>query len=215
MLLLFSVISTSFYIPKIIDCSISKLNKELIAMKDKAEEIRIELMSLIAEDEKDVGKKIKLFSTITKMQQLDTRNQAYLKAIFINCDWPKELSKEAHTAIYLILQHSDDTLMRQYYPKVEEMVRLKYLDPDDAATMFDRLQMNAGLPQRYGTQTFENTNNQNVVWPVQNIHTLQTLRDSVGLPTMYNYIKDTKEQIDVAIVWDKTLTVERAIRFKK
>ncbi len=206
---------TSTYIPKIIDCSISKLNKELIAMKDTAEEIRMELMPLMSEHTDDVSKKIKLFSMITKMQQHDQRNQAYLKAIFTNCNWPKELSKEAHTSIYLILQHSDDALMREYYPKVEEMVALGYLDPDDAATMFDRLQMNANLPQRYGTQTFENTNNQNVVWPIQDIEQLDTLRSSVGLPTMQAYIKNTREHIDVAIVWDKTLTIERANRFKK
>lgn len=206
---------TSTYIPKIIDCSIPKLNKELIAMKDTAEEIRMELMPLMSENTDDVSNKIKLFSMITKMQQHDKRNQAYLKAIFTNCNWPKELSKEAHTSIYLILQHSDDALMREYYPKVEEMVSLGYLDPDDAATMFDRLQMNANLPQRYGTQTFENTNNQNVVWPIQDIEQLDTLRSSVGLPTMQTYIKDTREHIDVAIVWDKTLTIERANKFKK
>lgn len=204
------------YIPKIIDCSIPKLNKELIAMKDKAEEIRMELMPLMNEKtDDDVSKKIKLFSTITKMQQHDKRNQAYLKAIFTNCNWPKDLSKEAHTSIYLILQHSDDALMREYYPKVEEMVALGYLDPDDAATMFDRLQMNANLPQRYGTQTFENTNNQNVVWPIEDIDQLDILRNSVGLPSMQEYIKHTREHIDVAIVWDKTLTIARANRFKK
>lgn len=207
--------TTSTYIPKIIDCSISKLNKELVAMKDKAEEIRMELMPLMSENTDDVSQKIKLFSMITKMQQHDKRNQAYLKAIFTNCNWPKELSKEAHTSIYLILQHSDDALMREYYPKVEEMVALGYLDPDDAATMFDRLQMNANLPQRYGTQTFENTNNQNVVWPIQDAEQLDTLRNSVGLSSMQEYIKYTREHIDIAIVWDKTLTIERANRFKK
>jgi len=176
------MLSTSSYIPKIIDCSISKLNKELVAMKNKAEEIRMELMLLMTNDEDDVSKKIKLFSMITKMQQHDKRNQAYLKAIFTNCNWPKALSKEAHTSIYLILQHSDDILMRKYYPKVEEMVALGCLDPDDAATMYDRLQMNANLPQRYGTQTFENTNNQNVVWPIQDVVILEELRNLVGLP---------------------------------
>ncbi|WP_299207373.1 DUF6624 domain-containing protein [uncultured Dokdonia sp.] len=217
MIVLFSILSKTIYTPKVIDCSIKKLNKELIAMKNKGQEIRLELMPLLAENskEEDVSLKLKQYSLITKMQQQDRYNQQYLKALFNNCDWPKGLSKEAHTSVYLILQHSDDTLMRTYYPKVEEMVALGYLDPDDAATMFDRLQMNAALPQRYGTQTFENTNNQNSVWPIQDLENLSSLRASVGLSSMYEYIKETKESIGVSIVWDKTLTVENALRFKK
>jgi len=180
MLLLFSTFSTTIYTPKVIDCSIKKINKELITLKNKGQEIRMKLMPLLADPikEEEVSKKLKQYAMITKMQQQDQYNQAYLKTLFSNCDWPKELSKEAHTAIYLILQHSDDALMRMYYPKVEEMVSLGYLDPDDAATMYDRLQMNADLPQR-------------------------------------EYIKETKESIGVAIVWDKTLTLQDAIRFKK
>jgi len=217
MLLLFSTFSTTIYTPKVIDCSIKKINKELITLKNKGQEIRMKLMPLLADPikEEEVSKKLKQYAMITKMQQQDQYNQAYLKTLFSNCDWPKELSKEAHTAIYLILQHSDDALMRMYYPKVEEMVSLGYLDPDDAATMYDRLQMNADLPQRYGTQTFENTNNQNAVWPIENLENLSELRASVGLSTMYEYIKETKESIGVAIVWDKTLTLQDAIRFKK
>lgn len=216
MILLFSTLA-SMHTPKVIDCSIKKLNKALIAMKKKGEAIRLELMPLLAEDikEDDVSTKLKQYALITKMQQQDQYNQEYLKSLFNNCDWPKGLSKEAHTSIYLILQHSEDMLMRSYYPKVEEMVALGRLDPDDAATMFDRLQLNAGLPQRYGTQTFENTNNQNAVWPIQDLEELTELRASVGLSSMYDYIKETKESIGVAIVWDKTLTIENALRFKK
>ncbi len=216
MIILFSTL-TSLHTPKVIDCSIKKLNKALIALKKKGETIRLELMPLLAENSKkeDVSMQLKQYALITKMQQQDRYNQEYLKAVFNNCDWPKKLSKEAHTSIYLILQHSDDTLMRSYYPKVEELVMLGYLDPDDAATMFDRLQLNAGLPQRYGTQTYENTNNQNAVWPIQETEDLTSLRASVGLSSMYEYIKETKESIGVSIVWDKTLTVEKALRFKK
>ena len=217
MLVLFSTFSTIMYTPKVMDCSIKKLNKELVTLKEKGQEIRLKLMPLLAERIKDddVSKTLKRYAMITKMQQQDQYNQEYIRALFSNCDWPKELSKEAHTAVYLILQHSDDTLMRAYYPKVEEMVSLGYLDPDDAATMFDRLQMNAGLPQRYGTQTFENTNNQNVVWPIENLGKLSHLRATVGLSNMNDYIKETKEHIGVSIVWDKKLTIETALRFRK
>ncbi|WP_299677563.1 DUF6624 domain-containing protein [uncultured Dokdonia sp.] len=217
MLVLFSTFSTTIYTPKVIDCSIKKLNKELVTLKNKGQEIRMKLMPMLADPipENDISKKLKRYAMITKMQQQDQYNQEYIKTLFTNCDWPKALSKEAHTSIYLILQHSDDALMRMYYPKVEEMVTLGYLDPDDAATMFDRLQMNAGLPQRYGTQTFENTNNQSAVWPIENLEKISHLRATVGLSDMYDYIKETKDRIGVAIVWDKTLTVQDAIRFKK
>lgn len=216
MIILFSSL-ISPHAPKVIDCSVKKLNKELIALKNKGQDIRMELMPLLTEtiQDDDVSAKLKQYALITKMQQQDAYNQSYLKAFFNNCDWPTSLSKEAHTSVYLILQNSDDALMRAYYPKVEEMVALGYLDPDDAATMFDRLQMNASLPQRFGTQTFENTNNQSAVWPIQDLENLRNLRASVGLSSMYEYIKETKESIGVSIVWDKTLTVEKALRFKK
>jgi len=200
---------------KEVDCSIASLNHHLISMEHLDQEIRMELMPLLAKNQEDGSGGLKLFSLVTKMQKQDEENQRNLIAILEKCGWPKELSREAHTAIFLILQHSPDATIQQYYPTVKEMTRLGYLDPDDEATMFDRLQMFAGKPQRYGTQTFENHKKENAVWPVQHIDSLPYLRKSVGLPTMETYFEIVRDSTGIKMVWDKSLTIEEANRSRQ
>jgi len=202
-----SFISFSSCTSQVIDCDIKTLNNQLIEMKEKEQSIRREVMPLIAQNQKDGSGGLKLFSLATKMNKIDEKNQKVLQGILNKCDWPGELSEDAHKSVFLILQHSPDSLMRKYYPMVKLRSETGSLLPDDPATMFDRLQMNARKPQRYGTQTFQK-NNQNVIWPIQSIDSLELLRTSVGLPSMEAYFKLAKDSTGVEIVWDKTLKIE-------
>lgn len=56
-------------------------------------------------------------------------------------------------AVSLILIHSEDTvLMRRYLPILETRCKDGEAEWDCYALLFDRLQVNLGLPQKYGTQ---------------------------------------------------------------
>ena len=195
-------------------CDIDSLNARFVTMKQKDQDIRKELMKAVSQYQKDGSGQMNLLTLSGKMKAQDQQNQKELLGIFEGCSWPEALNEDSHSTIYLILQHSPDALMREHYPTVEAYAQKGLLAPDDAATMYDRLQMNAGLPQRYGTQTFSDSQNRNQVWPVEDVEKLEDLRKSVGLPTMEAYFQIARDSFKVEMVWDKTLTLEKAKKMK-
>lgn len=197
-----------------IDCSIEALNEQLIEIRQKDQSIRTKLMPVLAQYQKDGSGQMKLFSLAMKMEKQDEENQQVIKSIFEQCGWPESLSAEAHGTIFLVLQHAPDELMRQYYPQVSLYAEKGLLEPNDQATMFDRLQMRAGKYQRFGTQTFQDDQNRNLVWPIEDVEALQERRDSVGLPSMEAYLKFAKDSTGVEMYWNKELSLKEAIELR-
>lgn len=59
---------------------------------------------------------------------------------------------KAATAAFLIVQHGDSEMQRRFVPVFEALVSKGEVDGQDYALMYDRLALNEGRPQRYGTQ---------------------------------------------------------------
>jgi hypothetical protein len=75
--------------------------------------------------------------------------------------------------------------------------------------MEDRMLMNAGKPQKYGTQAYslvEDGKTVIYIWPVEDPDRLDTLRKSVGLMPIGAYLEIVKQQ-GVEIIYDKTKAV--------
>lgn len=74
--------------------------------------------------------------------------------------------------------------------------------------------MNAGKPQKYGTQAYSITEGGKTIiyiWPIEDPAKLDSLRKSVGLIPIENYLEIVKQQ-GVEIIYDKTKTVEDFIQ---
>ncbi|MEO1052965.1 MAG: DUF6624 domain-containing protein [Bacteroidota bacterium] len=198
-----------------VDCHIDSLNRELLAMEEEDQAVRRELMPALAQYQQDGSGKMELITIAMKMENIDQQNQARLKAIFGQCGWPNELSEEAHQAVFLILQHSDDSLMRAHFPRLTDMRDKGYISASDWGTMLDRLLMNEGKPQKYGTQSFADKDNVNLIWPVANADSLEVWRKTIGLPDMETYISIAKDSMQIQMKWDKKLTLEEALKRKE
>jgi hypothetical protein len=75
--------------------------------------------------------------------------------------------------------------------------------------MEDRMLMNAGKPQKYGTQAYslvEDGKTVIYIWPVEDPGKLDALRKSVGLMPIGEYLEMVKQQ-GIEIIYDKTKTV--------
>lgn len=197
-----------------IHCEKLSIERELQDIHEKDQNIRRELMPILGKYQADGSGKLKLMMLALKMERQDQENQEYLLELFKRCGWPEDLNREAHSTIYLVLQHSPDSIMREYYPMVEAFAAKGFLDPDDPATMYDRLLMNAGKPQRYGTQTFADNKNRNLLWPVGNSDSLEIHRADVGLPPMETYFQIAKDSMKIEMIWDKDLTIDEAKEMK-
>ena len=100
--------------------------------------------------------------------------------------------------------------MKKYQPVFQDAVKKGYIQMDDLVTMEDRMLMNSGKPQIYGTQAYSITKegkNTIYIWPVDNPDSLNGRRASVGLSTIEEYLElFTKKGVEV--IYDPTLTVE-------
>lgn len=145
-----------------------------------------------------------------KMEETDNANLAVVSHIIDIYGWPSGLSEEANKAIFLVIDHSDLKTMEKYRKTFHDAVKKGYLPMNDLVTMEDRMLMNSGRPQKYGTQAYsveENGHAVIYVWPVEEPDKLNELRRSVGLGPIENYLETVKQQ-GVEIIYDKTKTVK-------
>ena len=112
--------------------------------------------------------------------EVDARNRDRLKEIFSEYGFPsrKLIGKDAMRGIFLMIQHSDgDTeWQKSQLGNIKEAVENGDLDGQSYAYLYDRIMVNNGGKQRYGTQ-FSN------VYPIKNIVELAHVEDAENLDT--------------------------------
>ncbi len=145
-----------------------------------------------------------------KMEETDSTNLASVSRILDTYGWPSGLSDEANKAIFLVIDHSDLKIMNKYIGLFRDAVEKGHLSMNDLVTMEDRMLMNSGKPQKYGTQAYslvEDGKTVIYIWPVEDPDKLDALRKSVGLMPIDSYLEIVKQQ-GVEIIYDKTKTVK-------
>ena len=145
-----------------------------------------------------------------KLDETDSTNLASVSRILDTYGWPSGLSDEANEAIFLVIDHSDLKTMNKYIGLFHDAVEKGYLSMNDLVTMEDRMLMNAGKPQKYGTQAYslvEDGKTVIYIWPVEDPGKLDALRKSVGLMPIGEYLEMVKQQ-GVEIIYDSTKTVK-------
>ena len=152
-----------------------------------------------------------------QMEQTDKANQTYVFRILDTQGWPQHVSDSAHQAIFLVIDHAELEAQKHYFPLIQEQVKKGNLSPSDVATLQDRIRMREGKKQIYGTQTKNGEKNGKqacYVWPIENPAAVDSLRQSVGLPSMQEYL-NMFQQFGEEAIWDKTLTIEEAKQLTK
>ena len=150
----------------------------------------------------------------TEMERVDSLNQAIVFGILDEEGWPSRLSDKANRAIWIVIDHSDLSYQSKYLSLVKEKAEKGVLDKADYAILNDRVLMEEGKPQIYGTQikmaatiVDDEIAMRFFLWPVDNPATLDSLRNTVGLSTIEDYLKTSSESVGQEIVWDKERTV--------
>lgn len=88
------------------------------------------------------------------VHEIDLENQAAFRNIAPTDRWItfEEYGEEASRAAFFIVQHSNEELWRIYVPLLEPLVGTGQIDDAQYALMHDRLSIEEGRPQRYGSQ---------------------------------------------------------------
>lgn len=184
---------------------IASVDSLLRSVREKDQTVRQKMQPLLFSGNPDSMRVAAL-----QMAKVDQENQTVVFGLLDKSGWPEGLSDEANSAIFLVIDHADLAAKEKYYPLVKEKADAGVISKSDAATLQDRILMNKGKKQIYGTQTATVTENGKSVcylWPVEEPERLDALRKEVGLPPLADYIALFKKQ-GLTLIWDRDLTIE-------
>jgi hypothetical protein len=109
--------------------------------------------------------------------ETDASNQKIVISILEKCNWPDD--PELINSIWFVIQHSESKFMAYSYLKFKALVAKGLLKPSTMALMDDRMLMNNGYPQIYGSQIVENN-----IYKLRDPRKVNEWRAEVGLGTI-------------------------------
>ena len=125
--------------------------------------------------------------------RIDSVNQARLKEIVTEYGWPGKslVGEEAALAAFLILQHADLDLQKEYLPLFEAAAEKGEVAPMHLAMLQDRILRRQDQPQIYGTQLWNDPSTGELgLYPVRDSASVDIRRDSVGLRPIGDYLRN-------------------------
>ena len=170
-----------------------ELRSELLEMRRVDQEARMKCSGTAEEQ-------MKCFREIA--EKIDVPHTKRLNEMFEKHGFPSlaMVGKEGLEAFMLLVQHAVSDEIRE---RVREPMRLaferKEIPPDRYSTFIDRLLVNQGKPQIYGTN-FEMKDGRLVMSPVEDPAGLNNRRRAAGLPPIEEYAEMLRELYKIEVV---------------
>lgn len=131
--------------------------------------------------------KIRRENNLIKYAKEDHRNQELVISIIEKCGMPtlNDVTQEQMDAIWLGLQHNTNNMYRiKYFPLIEKAVKNGDLSKEQYALMKDRMLMEEGKPQLYGSQIKNGK-----LYNLESPETVNIRRQEMGLEPIEDYLK--------------------------
>ena len=130
--------------------------------------------------------KIRRENKLIKYAKEDHRNQELIISIIEKCGMPtlNEVNQEQMNAIWLGLQHTENKYRIKYFPLIEKAVKNGDLSKEQYALMKDRILMDEGKPQIFGSQIKNGK-----LYDLEAPETVNERRQEMGLEPIEDYLK--------------------------
>ena len=162
--------------------------KSVAKEKVNNHELQIELIKMYVDDQaargnlmEDIIKKYNLDKAEVSNEgvvAVDAKNRQRLKTIFKDFGFPTKsiVGKDAMYGVFHMIQHSDGDKdwQKAQLQNIEQAVKNGDIDGQSYAFLFDRININAGKKQRYGTQ-FSNVDRLNNIVELADTEDLENL----------------------------------------
>jgi len=130
-----------------------------------------------------------------EMHTVDAANTKRLKEIVAEHGWPGRslVGRDGALAAFLIAQHADaDPAFQERCLELMQAASPGEVSPGDVAYLTDRVRVNSGQPQLYGTQ-FWMPNGALVPRPIEDPDLLDARREAAGLIPMSEYLEHMQQ----------------------
>ena len=175
--------------PKLHDTITAAIAQAEAAITEPA--LRRELLALSAEDQDARATTGDDLAVDQAIEVVDAKTTARMKDIIARYGWPGRsmVGREGAHAAWLLVQHSRDVAFQKTcLEKLELAVTSGEAQAVEHAYLYDRVAINTGKPQRYGTQFQGET-----PFPIEDESHVDERRKVLGLPTMAETIQQLHE----------------------
>lgn len=196
--------------------SARNLDSLLRVVHDRDQAVRAEVIRLSQQTPPAVDS---LMAAYARMQEVDAENQRIVADLLERGGWPAGISEEASETIWLVIDHADLEMQKRWMPLIETQMEIGRVSKSSYATLLDRMLMREKRPQRYGTQTVSasrviegdstRTEQQCWLWPVEQPERLDSLRNTMELGPIGEYLRTVEAVYGIPCRWDPNLSVEQ------
>ena len=122
----------------------------------------------------------------------DSINLVRIRALIDSCGWLGEdsIGKHGSSALFLVIQHSDQQTQEHYLPMMREAVKDGRAKASALALLEDRVALGKGQRQLYGSQVGTTPEGAYYVLPLEDPDHVDERRRSMGLPGMKYYLSN-------------------------
>lgn len=179
-------VTTYSYDPNAID---KALTAQLDSLYKEDQQYRIALGKL-----KKEGVPQKSVDSLTALlKKADSSNLVFVEQLIAKHGWitPGQAGFMGTQAVFLVIQHADLEAQKKYYPLIKQAEKDGNILSSNVAILEDRIAVREGKPQPYGSQGYYDAEKKKTyVYPLKDLNNLDSLRKSMGLQPMKEYIKD-------------------------
>lgn len=172
------------------------LRSRLTQIRRSDQDVRHRFLSAYNTQPQDT---ILISSLIQEMKEIDSNNLIEINNILSEYGWPaKDKVGDECVAIWLVIQHADVDSQRKALPMLKLAAEEGDINPSAIAMLEDRILVNSGKKQIYGTQYYypEESPNQRVIYPIDDVKNVDIKRTKVGLePLKQTYSKEELETV--------------------
>lgn len=125
-----------------------------------------------------------------KQNELDSLNLIRIEEIIEKYGYPgKSLVGMQSNVAFLVIQHSDIETQEKYLPILKEAADKGELRWSSLALLIDRIRVNNGEKQIYGSQIRQSGDGKYVLFPIEDEPNVNKRRAKVGLGPLEEYVK--------------------------
>ncbi len=125
-------------------------------------------------------------------KNIDLVNETLVVSIIETCGLPlkKEVGKEGILVIFLSLQHGTLLSRETYFPLLKEAALVGEIEMKFIAMMEDRILLDKGEKQKYGTQLIQINDDGFKLGPLEDSSNVNKRRTEVGLNNIQDFLKE-------------------------